>query len=181
MLPYATPALHATVDPYEQLERDALRAPARRRLGAPAAAGARIALALCEVEAGMRSPLQLERLCHLSLWPKLAERLQRSGGPAVTARSLVRVIAQEHTPGAGRGHRAGAPRRAGGGGGDAAGRRQEPLGAGRAPVVTRRRPGAGRAAPRPRQATYLARPVGAVHNLAHGGHRRRRGRLSSGA
>ena len=99
MLPYATPALHATVDPYEQLERDTLRAPARRRLGSPAAAGARIALALCEVEAGMRSPLQLEQRCHLSLWPKLAERLQRSGGPAVTARSLVRVIAQEHTPG----------------------------------------------------------------------------------
>jgi hypothetical protein len=105
MLPYATPALHATVDPYEQQERDTLRPTARRRLGAPAAAGAgagagaRIALALCEVEAGMRSPLQLERLCHLTLWPKLAERLQRSGGPAVTARSLVRVIAQEHTPG----------------------------------------------------------------------------------
>jgi Family of unknown function (DUF6459) len=99
MLPYATPALHATVDPYEQLERDTLRTAARRRLGSPAAAGARVALALCEVEAGMRSPLQLERLCHLSLWPKLSERLLRSGGPAVTARSLVRVIAQEHTLG----------------------------------------------------------------------------------
>ena len=99
MLPYATPPIHAQVDPYEQQERDSLRATARRRLGAPAQAGARIALALCEVEAGMRSPLQLERLCHLTLWPKLAERLRRSGGPAVTARSLVRVVAQEHTPG----------------------------------------------------------------------------------
>jgi hypothetical protein len=47
----------------------------------------------------MRSPLQLERVCHLSLWPKLAGRLRRSGGPAVTVRSLVRVITQEHTPG----------------------------------------------------------------------------------
>jgi hypothetical protein len=93
------PALHATVDPYEQLERDTRRAAARRRLGPPAQVGARIALALCEVEAGMRSPLQLERRCHLTLWPKLAERLRRSGGPAVTAYSLVRVIAQEHTPG----------------------------------------------------------------------------------
>jgi hypothetical protein len=99
MLPYATPALRATIEPYEDTERDTLRIQARRRLGSPAQAGARIALALCEVEAGMRSPLQLERLCHLSLWPQLSERLRRSGGPAVTARSLVRVIAQEHTPG----------------------------------------------------------------------------------
>jgi hypothetical protein len=71
MLPYATPPIHAQVDPYEQLERDSLRATARQRLGSPAQAGARIALALCEVEAGIRSPLQLERLCHLTLWPKL--------------------------------------------------------------------------------------------------------------
>ena len=101
MLPYATPPIHAQVDPYEQLERDSLRATARQRLGPPAQVGARIALAPCEVEAGMRSPLQLERLCHLTLWPKLAERLWRAGGPAVTVRSLVRVIAQEHTPGLG--------------------------------------------------------------------------------
>ena len=99
MLPYATPAICAQLDPYEQIERDTLRAQARRRLGAPAAAGARIALAICEVEAGMRSPLQLERLCHLSVWPKLSVRLRRSGGPAVTTGSLVRVVAQEHTPG----------------------------------------------------------------------------------
>jgi hypothetical protein len=99
MLPYATPALQAALDPYEQTERDSLRGQARRRLSSPAAAGARIALALCEVEAGMRSPLQLERLCHLSLWPRLAERLRRSGGPAVTAHSLVRVVTHEHTPG----------------------------------------------------------------------------------
>ena len=99
LLPYATPAIRATIDPYEETERDTLRAAARRRLGSPAAAGARIALALCEVEAGMRPPLQLERLCHLSLWPKLSARLRRSGGPAVTTGSLVRVIAQEHTSG----------------------------------------------------------------------------------
>ena len=100
MLPYATPAIRATLDPYEDTERDTLRAQARQRLGAPAtAAGARIALALCEVEAGMRSPLQLERLCHLTVWPKLSDRLRRSGGPAVTTHSLVRVVAQEHTPG----------------------------------------------------------------------------------
>ncbi len=99
MLPYATPAIRAQLDPHEQTERDTLRTYARARLGSPAQAGARIALAICEVEAGMRSPLQLERLCHLSLWPKLSERLRRSGGPAVTTGSLVRVVAQEHTPG----------------------------------------------------------------------------------
>ena len=47
----------------------------------------------------MRSPLQLERLCHLTLWPKLSARLKRSGGPAVPVASLVRVVAQEHMPG----------------------------------------------------------------------------------
>jgi hypothetical protein len=99
MLPYATPALTAQLDPYEQHERDTLRSPARHQLGAPAAAGARIALAICEVEAGLRSPRQLERLCHLTVWAKLSKRLQRSGGPAVPVGSLVRVIAQEHVPG----------------------------------------------------------------------------------
>jgi hypothetical protein len=71
MLPYATPAIAAQVDPYEERERDTLRTPARRQLGSPAQAGARIALAICEVEAGLRSPLQLEQRCHLTLWPKL--------------------------------------------------------------------------------------------------------------
>jgi Family of unknown function (DUF6459) len=99
MLPYATPAIAAQVDPYEECERDTLRSAARHQLGAPARAGARIALAICEVEAGLRSPLQLERLCHLSLWPKLSARLRRSGGAAVPVGSLVRVVAQEHTPG----------------------------------------------------------------------------------
>jgi Family of unknown function (DUF6459) len=69
MLPYATPAITAQLDPYEERERDTLRTTARPGLGPPAQAGARIALAICEVEAGLRSPLQLERLCHLTLWP----------------------------------------------------------------------------------------------------------------
>jgi hypothetical protein len=50
------------------------------------------------------------------------------GGPAVPVGSLVRVIAQEHGPGAGRGHGAGPPGRSGGAGGHAAGRGQGPLG-----------------------------------------------------
>jgi hypothetical protein len=99
MLPYATPAIYAQLDPYEERERDTLRTPARQQLGPPARAGARIALAICEVEAGLRSPLQLERLCHLTLWPKLSQRLRRSGGRAVPVGGLVRVVAQEHVPG----------------------------------------------------------------------------------
>jgi hypothetical protein len=99
MLPYATPAIAAQLDPYEERERDTLRSAARQRLGSPAQAGARIALAICEVEAGLRSPLQLEELCHWTVWPKLSARLRRSGGPVVPVGSLVRVVAQEHVPG----------------------------------------------------------------------------------
>ena len=99
MLPYATPAICALLDPYEERERDTLRSTTRQELSAPGRAGARIALAICEVEAGLRSPLQLEQVCHLTLWPKLSQRLRRSGGPAVPVGSLVRVVAQEHTPG----------------------------------------------------------------------------------
>ena len=90
------PAIAANVDPYEERERDTLRTAARQQFGSPAQAGARIALAICEVEAGLRSPLQLEQRCHLTLWPKLSARLRRSGGPVG---SLVRVVAQEHVPG----------------------------------------------------------------------------------
>jgi hypothetical protein len=99
MLPYATPPITAQLDPYEERERDTLRSRARQQLGSSAKTGTRIALALYEIEAGLRSPLQLEQRCHLTLWPKLAKRLQRSGGPAVPVGSLVRVIAQEHVPG----------------------------------------------------------------------------------
>ena len=69
MLPYATPPMTAQLDPYEERERDILRTPTRQQLGSPAQAGVRIALAICEVEAGLRSPLQLEPRCHLTLWP----------------------------------------------------------------------------------------------------------------
>jgi hypothetical protein len=99
MLPYATPAIDAQLDPHEERERDTLRTAARQQLGSPARAGARIALAICEAEAGLRSPLQLEQHCHLTLWPRLSARLRRSGGPAVSVGSLVRVVAQEHVPG----------------------------------------------------------------------------------
>jgi hypothetical protein len=61
MLPYASPPIAAQLDPFEERERDTLRTPARQQPGSPARAGARIALAICEVEAGLRSPLQLEQ------------------------------------------------------------------------------------------------------------------------
>jgi hypothetical protein len=52
MLPYATPAICAQLNPWEERERDTLRTGARQQLGSPARPGARIALAVCEVEAG---------------------------------------------------------------------------------------------------------------------------------
>jgi hypothetical protein len=93
------PAITAHLDPHEERERDTLRTRSRQQLGSPAKAGARIVLAICDAGAGLRSPLQLEQRCHLSLWPKLSVRLRRSGGPAVPVGSLVRVVAQEHVPG----------------------------------------------------------------------------------
>jgi hypothetical protein len=99
MLPYATPAIAAQLDLYEERERDIVRTAARQQLGSPARAGARTALAICEIEAGLRSPLQLEQRCHWTVWPRLLQRLRHSGGPAVPVGSLVRVITQEHIPG----------------------------------------------------------------------------------
>jgi hypothetical protein len=56
-------------------------------------------LAICEVEAGLRSASQLERVCHHSLWQAVADRLQRAGGPPVSATSVLRVGVQELQPG----------------------------------------------------------------------------------
>jgi hypothetical protein len=111
MLPYATPAITAHLDIWEERERDVLRSTARQQLGSPAQAGARIVLAICEVEAGLRSPLQLEQRCHLTLWPKLSARLRRSGGPAVPVGEPGPGGDPGARPGAGRGHGAGAPGR----------------------------------------------------------------------
>ncbi len=99
MLPTVPPALRATFDPTELDARDATRARASAGLPAPAAAAARFALALCEVEAGMRPAAQLERACHHTLYDRLAARVRRAGGPVVTAHSLVDTVTQEQTPG----------------------------------------------------------------------------------
>jgi hypothetical protein len=58
-----------------------------------------VAVALLEVEAGYRPGHQLERHCHPTLWERLAPRLCFGGGPAITCRSLRRVVVQEHIPG----------------------------------------------------------------------------------
>lgn len=50
-------------------------------------------------QAGLRSASQLERICHPSLWEAIAYRIQRAGGPPVSAASVLRVQVQELTPG----------------------------------------------------------------------------------
>jgi Family of unknown function (DUF6459) len=99
MLPTVAPALRASFEPTELDARDQARAHTHGRLPDPARVAARFVVALCEVEAGMRPAGQLERTCHHTLYEKLAERVRRSGGPAVTAHSLIDVITQEQTPG----------------------------------------------------------------------------------
>jgi hypothetical protein len=68
-------------------------------MAAPVLMAGRIAVALLEVEAGYRPGYQLERHCHPTLWERLAPRLCFGGGPAITCRSLRRVLVQEHIPG----------------------------------------------------------------------------------
>jgi hypothetical protein len=99
MLPTAPPALLAEFTPKELDTRDATRAAASSGLPSPARAARRFAMALCEVEAGMRPAAQLERACHHTLFQTLEQRVRRSGGPAVSANSLVDVITQEQLPG----------------------------------------------------------------------------------
>jgi hypothetical protein len=99
MLPTPTPAIAARLDRAETQTRDDVRATVRTGLPAPAQVAARVALAVCEIEAGVRPFGQLERLCHPSLRERLAARVGRAGGPAVTAASLRRVITREHPPG----------------------------------------------------------------------------------
>jgi hypothetical protein len=99
MLPTAPPALRAEFTPKELDSRDARRDAASTNLPSPAWAARRFAMALCEVEAGMRPAAQLERACHHTLFQTLEGRVRRSGGPSVSTHSLVDVITQEQLPG----------------------------------------------------------------------------------
>jgi hypothetical protein len=99
MLPTTPPAIHARFEQCEDQERAAARPKRRHRMPPPARNVAQIAAGLLEVEAGARPSRQLEPLCHPTLWEALTRRLPRSGGATITARSLRRVLIQEHEPG----------------------------------------------------------------------------------
>jgi hypothetical protein len=94
-----SPALRAQLSDHDLTQRERRRPAARRGLLDPTATARAIALAICEVEAGLRSASQLERVCHHSLWQTVAERVRRAGGPPVSAASVLRVQVQELQPG----------------------------------------------------------------------------------
>jgi Family of unknown function (DUF6459) len=91
--------LRAQLSDHELLRRQHARPAARRTLPDPATTARTLALAICEVEAGLRSANQLERICHPSLWAAVADRIQRAGGPPVSGSSGLRVQVQEPTSG----------------------------------------------------------------------------------
>jgi hypothetical protein len=84
-----TELLYAQLTDQELTLRQRARTGARRTLPNPAATAQ--ALAICEIEAGLRSASQLERICHPSLWDRAAGRIQRAGGPPVNGSSVLRV------------------------------------------------------------------------------------------
>lgn len=94
-----TTLLCARLSDHELLRRQHGRLAARRTLSDPAATARALGLAICEVEAGLRSASQLERICHPSLWEAVANRIGRAGGPPVSAASVLRVQVQELQPG----------------------------------------------------------------------------------
>jgi hypothetical protein len=76
-MPAAAP-LCAQFTDQERTVRQQARAGARRTLPNPAATARALALAICEIEVGLRSASQLERICHPSLWEAVATA---SSGP----------------------------------------------------------------------------------------------------
>lgn len=80
-------------------ELAAARLAARRQLPSPAPLMGRLAMAVLEIEAGMRSATQLEKRCRPELWETLNQHLRRRGGPFVSCRALRRVLCQESSPG----------------------------------------------------------------------------------
>jgi hypothetical protein len=95
----STPLLSAHLTDQELTLRQQARAGVRPTLPGPATTARALALAICEVEAGLRSASQLERVCHPSLWEAVADRIQRAGGPPVSGSSVLRVQVQELTSG----------------------------------------------------------------------------------
>jgi Family of unknown function (DUF6459) len=91
--------LRAHLSDQELLRRQHARPAAPRTLPDPATIARALALAICEIETGLRSASQLERICHPSLWDAIANRIQRAGGPPVSGSSVLRIQIQELTPG----------------------------------------------------------------------------------
>jgi hypothetical protein len=87
--------LRAELSDQELLRRQHARPVVRQGLPDPVAVARMIALAICEVEAGLRSAAQLERICHPTLWEAVADRLERAGGPPVSGASVLRLHVQE--------------------------------------------------------------------------------------
>jgi hypothetical protein len=71
--------IKATFDPVETQRRQAQRLRRHRALPAPGTAAVTMTITVLEVQAGLRPPQQLERLCHHSLWEALAELPEPSG------------------------------------------------------------------------------------------------------
>jgi hypothetical protein len=99
MLPSSPPPIRAHFEHREANERDATRPLRRPGMTSPVLMAGRVAVALLEIEAGLRPGHQLQRHCHPTLWERLTPRLCFGGGPAITCRSLQRVLVQEHIPG----------------------------------------------------------------------------------
>jgi hypothetical protein len=71
MLPNSPP-MRAVFEHREANKRDAARPLGRPAMASPVLIAGRIAVARFEVEAGFRPGRQLERLCHPTLWERLA-------------------------------------------------------------------------------------------------------------
>jgi hypothetical protein len=99
MLPTSPSPIRAYFEHHEANQRDAARPLRRPAMASPVLIAGRIAVALLEVEAGSRPGHQLERHCHPTLWERLGPRLCFGVGPAITCRSLRRVVIQEHISG----------------------------------------------------------------------------------
>jgi hypothetical protein len=91
--------LSAQFTDQELIQRKQARTAARHTVPDPAATTRALALAICEIEAGLRSASQLERICHPSLWDAVANRIQRAAGPPVSGASVLRIQTQELNPG----------------------------------------------------------------------------------
>jgi hypothetical protein len=99
-LPRQARIIKAHLEFDELRERNRVRPRQRQGLPSPRPAAAAIAVTIVEVQAGVRSPLHLERVSHYSLWPTWDHFAQPAPpNPAATAARPLTVLTQELTPG----------------------------------------------------------------------------------